>query len=119
MAMVDRARRKAVRAQQEHSRPEAGVYVIRNGQNGKVLLASSSNLAGVRNRLAWAQATNTPGALDHRLQEDIRRFGIAALSLEVLDVLEIRPEMTDAEIRADLATLEELWREKLDPALLY
>ena len=41
------------------------------------------------------------------------------LLLEVLEVLEIRPEMTQAEILADLKTLEELWREKLDPSLLY
>jgi hypothetical protein len=39
--------------------------------------------------------------------------------LEVLEVLETKPEMTPAEIRDDLATLEALWREKLDPALLY
>ena len=32
---------------------------------------------------------------------------------------EVAAEMTDAEIRSDLATLEALWREKLDPALLY
>ena len=42
-----------------------------------------------------------------------------AFALDVLEVLEVRPELTPAEIRADLATLEELWREKLDPATLY
>jgi hypothetical protein len=34
-------------------------------------------------------------------------------------VLETEPGMTAEEIKRDLATLEKLWREKLDPALLY
>ena len=50
---------------------------------------------------------------------DVRTFGIAAFSLEILEVLDVRPEMTQTEILADLKTLEELWREKLDPSLLY
>jgi hypothetical protein len=37
----------------------------------------------------------------------------------VLEVLDITPEMTPAQIRRDLDTLEALWREKLDPSLLY
>lgn len=60
-----------------------------------------------------------PGVLDHRLSKDIRQFGIDAFSLEVLEVLETRPERTQAEIQDDLATLEELWREKLDTSRLY
>jgi len=57
--------------------------------------------------------------LDRRLSADIRAFGIAAFSLEVLDVLDVTPEMTQADILEDLAMLEQLWREKLDPSLLY
>jgi hypothetical protein len=34
-------------------------------------------------------------------------------------VLETKPEVTPAEILADLAALEELWREKIDPSRLY
>jgi hypothetical protein len=77
------------------------------------------NLPSVQNKLEFARRTNGTGGLDHRLTKEIRELGIEAFSLEILEVLETRPEMTDAEIRADLATLEDLWREKLDPALLY
>jgi hypothetical protein len=38
-----------------------------------------------------------------------------AFSLEVLDLPDVKPEMTPAEIRREPATLESLWREKLDP----
>lgn len=117
--MNDQARRKELRAQYKQTHPEAGVYRIINSENSKVLLGSSANLASVRNRLAFAKSTNSPGALDQRLRDDIRRFGIDAFSLEILEVLETKPEMTPAEIRDDLAVLEDLWRERQDPALLY
>jgi hypothetical protein len=117
--MNDQVRRKELRAQYKQSHPEAGVYRIINRENNKVLLGSSPNLASVRNRVAFAKSTNSPGALDQRLREDIRRFGIDAFSLEILEVLDTKPEMTPAEIRDDLAVLEELWRERQDHALLY
>jgi hypothetical protein len=115
----DRARRRELRAHYENTRPEAGVYLIRNSRNGRALLGSTPNLASLRNKLAFARETDSPGALDLRLRGDIREFGIDAFSIEVLDVLDTTPEMTSAEVRDDLTTLEKLWREKLDPATLY
>jgi hypothetical protein len=58
-------------------------------------------------------------ALDRRLSKDLREFGSKAFSLEVLEVLDITPEMTRADILEDLSTLEQLWRERLDLSLLY
>src|SRR5438067_6311728 len=118
-SMSDRARRKELLAQYKQTPPEAGVYRIVNSRNNKALLGATPNLASVRNRLAFAKSTNSPGGLDPRLSKDIRQFGFDAFSLEVLEVLQPRPEMTPADIQAELATLEELWREQLDPALLY
>jgi hypothetical protein len=115
----ERDRRRELRAQYENTRPEAGVYLIRNNRNGRAMLGSTSNLASLSNKLAFARATDMPGALDLRLRGAISEFGIDAFSLEVLDVLDTKPEMTSAQIRDDLATLEKLWREKLDPATLY
>jgi hypothetical protein len=37
----------------------------------------------------------------------------------VLESFEPSPELTATKIREELAVLEALWREKLDPALLY
>jgi hypothetical protein len=117
--MTDRARRKELQAQYKQTRTEGGVYRIVNTANNKTLLGSTADLAGVHKKLAFARSTNMAGVLDLRLRDDIRAFGIDAFSLEVLEVLEPEPEMTAEEIKRDLATLEELWREKLDPALLY
>ncbi len=117
--MSEQDRRKALVAQYQQTQPEAGVYRIVNSHNHKSLLGSTTNLASIRNKLAFARSTNLPGALDLRLSKDIRQFGIDAFSLEVLEVLDVTPEMTPAQIREDLDTLEALWREKLDPSLLY
>ena len=115
----DQSRRKALREQFDQSRPEAGVYRIVNTRTNRALLGSATNLAAVRNRLEFARSTGSFGALDHRLVPDARSYGIDAFTLDVLEVLTPRPEMTPAALRADLEVLEDLWREKLDPALLY
>lgn len=117
--MNDQSRRKALRASYEQVQSEAGVYRIRNGRNGKALLGSTPDLASLRHKLEFAQATNTPSALDWRLVADARAHGLAVFSLEVLEALATTPEMTRAEILADLAILEQLWREQLDSSLLY
>jgi hypothetical protein len=118
-SMSDGARRKELRAQYKQIQREAGVYRIVNGKNNKALLGSTPDLTNIRNKMAFVRSTNMPGALDLRLRRDIEACGIDAFSLDVLEVLETEPGMTAEEIKRDLATLEELWREKLDPALLY
>lgn len=115
----EQIRRKALRAHYKHAHPDAGVYRIRNDRNNRILLGSSPNLASIRNKLEFARSTNTASVLDRRLSNDLREFGIGAFSLEVLDVLDVRPEMTRADILENLSVLEALWRERLDPSLLY
>ncbi len=113
------ARRKQLREQYKQARPEAGVYLVRNSRNSRVLLGSTPDLASIRNKLTWAKATNTISALDRRLVNDAREHGLEAFSLETLEVLDVKPEMSREDILEDLATLESLWRERLDPLLLY
>jgi hypothetical protein len=116
---MDRARRRELTAEYRRRRPAAGVYAIRCAGSGKALVGSSADLDSARNRVEFARATNTPGALDGRLRADFERFGGEAFSFEVLDVLDVAPEATEADLRADLDALLLLWREKLDPAGLY
>ncbi len=117
--MDGREQRRELRTRYKLTHPEAGVHRLVNTRTGKALLASTPNLASVRNKLAFAQATNTPSALDYRLQADIRECGLDAFALEVLEVWQPEPELTAAESRAELAALKSLWREQQDPGLLY
>ena len=111
--MTSAERRRELRAQYEERPREAGVYVLRNSATGRLLVAASSDLAAARNRLEFAKMTDTGSVFDHRLAADVREFGIGAFTFEILDVLEMRPEMTLDDVRADLQALEQLWREKL------
>ena len=117
--MADRARRKALRQEYEQTKPGPGVYRLVNQRNGKSLLGSAMNLASVRNKLEFARSTGSVGALDYRLRHDVAEHGVDAFTFEILEVLEPSPEQTRAQIAADLATLEALWREKFDPGQLY
>jgi hypothetical protein len=116
---MDRTRRTELQAEYRRSGPEAGVYRIVNGRTGRALLASSANLASVQGKLDFAQRTGNPSILDRRLHEDGRAYGPEVFALEVLDRLETTPDQTSQRIREDLATLEELWRERQDPSALY
>jgi hypothetical protein len=115
-ARPDKARRRELAERYRETPREAAVYIIRNTRTGGALLGSTHDLAGLRSRLEFARTTGIGSALDGRLAAEIRRDGIEAFELEVLDTVERRPGSTDAETAADLAVLEALWREKLDPA---
>ena len=117
--MDQKARRKELVAEYKRTGPEAGVYRLVNTQTGKALLGSTLNLGSMRSKLEFSRATGTLSALDRKIRADVEKYGVDAFSLDVLEVLEVHPEMTPDEIRSDLATLEALWRERLDPAQLY
>lgn len=117
--MPDKVRRKQLVERFKQAPSDAGVYRIVNVRTGRALLGSSPNLASVLNKLEFARTTGSTGALDHRLRADYRQYGAEAFTLEVLDRLDVKAEMTEAEIRDDLSALEGLWRERFDPATLY
>lgn len=118
--MIEKARRKELRAHYREVHPlEAGVYRIVNRTNGKALIGSTPNLAAIRSKMEFARSTNMSGVLDLRLRDDVRHHGIDAFSLEILEVLDRERELTAEESKRDLATLEALWRERFDAALLY
>jgi len=117
--MTDRARRKQIVAEYKQNPPTAGVYRIVNTQTGRSLVGTTSNLESIHKKLSFARKTNSSSALDLRLKEDFKRYGADAFEVEVLEELDVRREMTNAEIREELDVLEALCREQIDPDLLY
>lgn len=114
-----RERRRELRSRYEETPREAGVYLIRNERTGRVLLGSSVDLASARNRFEFAKATGSVGALDGRLASDARADGVATFSFEVLETLALAPDATPAEVRSELAALEELCAERLGDVARY
>jgi hypothetical protein len=94
-----------------------GVYTITNTASGKYLLSHAVNLQSVRNHFQFAATTGS--TLHPKLQKDWQELGAQAFKLVILEELEQKPEQSATAFREDLQTLEQLWREKLDPALAY
>jgi hypothetical protein len=111
--VTDKTRRKELKEQARQNPPEAGVYRIVNKKAGTYLLGSAVNLESMRSKFAFARSTGSPSALDLRLKPEILRDGLDSFDLEILDTLSVTPEMSTADVRAELATLEDLWRERL------
>jgi len=111
--MTDRDRRRELGEVYRLRIKEAGVYMLRSQATGKILIGSSRDLVSLRNKIDLGRSTGSASVLDHRMAADARVHGMASIELVVLDVIDLRPEMTLAELTAELASLEALWREKL------
>jgi hypothetical protein len=114
---MDKQRKKELASAYTQSFRRMGVYQIRNVENGKLLLCSTMDLDGARNRLLFTQQTNINSM--SVLQQDWNRYGGASFVFEELD--EIKPDeaFADAEQRKkykdEVDALLELWIEKLQP----
>ena len=117
--MTDKAQRKALTAEYRQKAADAGVYRIHNTSTDRSLVASTTSLASMRNRVEFGRSTKSTAAFDYRLHDDIREHGFEALSFEVLETLEPDPEASRDRVQSDLAALEDLWREKIGEDRLY
>ncbi len=113
-AMTDRQRRRELRDSYATQARSAGIYRIAHGATGGWIIRSTADLAGARSRFEFGRSTQSVGSFDGRLADDLRRHGFDALTFEVLDTLPHRPTASDADLRAELETLERLWAERLD-----
>jgi hypothetical protein len=117
--MTDRARRKEIVANYKQNPPEAGVYRVINTRTGKSLIGSTTNLESIQAKLQFARKTGSGSALDMRLRDDVRQYGIDAFEVEIIEKLERRAEMSDADLRSELKLLEALCREQFQADELY
>lgn len=93
----------------ETARP-MGVFQIRSLKNEKVFVGSSLNLDGILNRHKFALAAGSHQS--KALQADWNEFGAENFAFEILEELEPRAGLDD---KRELAFLENLWLEKLEP----
>lgn len=87
-----------------------GVFQIRNLVNEKVFVGSSLNLDGIFNRHEFALKMD--GHANKSLQKDWNALGAANFAFEILEELELRENLDS---KKELAVLEDLWLEKLEP----
>ncbi|XOQ49575.1 MAG: GIY-YIG nuclease family protein [Eubacteriales bacterium] len=114
---MDKQNRKMLTAAYKERKIVGGIYAIVNSQNGKMLLLSTCDLQGSKNRFAFSKKTGF--CINLKLTEDWRKYGNTAFDFTVLEELSKKETQTDKEFSDDVETLRELWAEKLQGKDLY
>lgn len=108
---MDKERRKQLTEQYKEMKTEAGIYQIKNKDNGKLLVASTRNLKSLNGkRISLQLGTH----VNKQLQLDWNEHGENAFDIEVLEVLKRKEEGYFDEKDA-LYKLEKKWLEQLQP----
>lgn len=104
--------KKELKKEYQQNPPAMGIYQIRNLVNEKIFVGSSMNLRGIFNRSPLELKAGRH--FNKRLQADWNEFGGENFAFEILD--ELSPtENPGYDYREDLASLEEIWLEKMKP----
>jgi len=104
------AKKKELKREYKLNHPPMGVYQIRNIVNDKVLIGAALDLPGILNRHKFQLKMGNHA--NAALQVEWNEFGAERFAFEILD--EITPK-EGRDYREELAFLEELWLEKLQP----
>jgi len=106
-----RSRKEIHQAYKERVKP-AGVFMIKNIANGKVLLGSSLNLEGPLNKHKFTLKIG--GHLIRALQKDWDEFGPDNFVFEILEEVKVQ-DNPNFNLQDELTLLEQIWLEKLTP----
>ncbi len=104
--------KKELKKQYKQTLPPMGIYQIKNLANEKILIGSSKNLPGKANSCMFQLRQGSH--MNRELQDDFRRLGMERFEFSVVDCLDPR-EGPDYDYTGDLAALEEMWLERLQP----
>jgi hypothetical protein len=94
-----------------------GICAIKNTITGKVLIESSLDISGSRNRYEFCKKTGS--AVSLKLQTDWAAFGADAFAFEVLEELKKSENQTTEEFSADIKLLKEICLERFKSDELY
>ena len=109
--------RKELQAQYKEREVTGGVYVIRNLADNRLLVDATTDLQGIKNRFAFSQKTGSCVYL--KLQKDWAVSGGGGFALEVLEELNKGETQTQAEFKADIDILRDMWLDKLSGESFY
>jgi hypothetical protein len=115
--LKNNSRKKELQSQYNEREIVGGVYLIRNTINNKLLLDSSTDIQGSKNRFEFAQKTGS--CVTPKLQKDWTEHGASPFVFEVLDELKKNETQSPAEFKTDINLLTEIWREKLSGEEMY
>ncbi|MBP1934040.1 DUF2087 domain-containing protein [Ammoniphilus resinae] len=109
--MEELDRKKELKQQYKETKSEAGVYQIRNTQNNKIYIDSTTNLKTLSGKLFQLKMGSH---MNKALQAEWNQYGEDAFVFEVLEILkENKNEYVDP--KDDLKKLEQKWLDHLQP----
>jgi group I intron endonuclease len=106
-----KSKQELSREYKERKKP-AGVFMVKNTANGKLLLGSSLNLEGPLNSHKFMLLIGRHR--NDRLQKEWNEYGVDKFVFEILEVVKIKDD-PDFNLNDELTLLEEIWTEKLQP----
>ena len=106
------SKKRELKKEYKQNQTPMGVYRIRNLANDKVLVGTAFNLPGILNSHKFQLSMG--GHPNKALQAEWDEFGGESFTFEVLDEL-TRTGASGEDYREELAFLEELWLDKLQP----
>jgi hypothetical protein len=104
--------KKEIKADYKSARAPSGVFQVRNLVNGRIFIGSAQNIPGILNSNRFQLDAGTHPC--RALQSEWKALGSGSFVFETLDELTISDE-NPGDIRSELALLERLWLEKLEP----
>ena len=108
---MTKTKREINREYKDRQKP-AGVFQIKNIQNGKIFLGSSLNLEGPLNGHKFMLTINSHR--NDRLQKEWNEYGANAFVFEILEQVKVKDD-PNFNIDDELTLLEQIWVEKLQP----
>lgn len=99
------------REYKERTKP-AGVFMVKNTVNGRVLLGSSLNLEGPLNAHRFMLMIGSHR--NEELQKEWNTYGPGAFVFEILEVVKVKDD-PNYDLKEELTLLEQIWIEKLQP----
>jgi hypothetical protein len=109
--MEKQQKRRDLIAQYKDMKRIAGVYRIINMETGIYYLGHSADIQGIMNKFEFGKKIGSYGTLPLIMTKDLKQYGFESFRVETLEILDVKPEMTEVEIKKELKLLESMWRE--------
>lgn len=109
---MNEEQKKKIKDDYRNQAAVGAVYALCCSGNHQRWLKSTVDIKGIRNRFAFAVASN--GCPDPSARREWTQYGTGSFSLEILEELKQKEEQSAKEFADDIAVLLELWTEKLN-----
>lgn len=107
---MDKNSRKKLKEQYKNRRAIGGVYCIKCSGNGRMLIKSTKDMEGQKNRFKFSLSMNL--CPEPVLSTEWNKYGANSFSFIILEEIKKGETQTDSEFSDDIDVLLEMWLEK-------